>query len=159
MAKRVQMRDWETPEALAILKNASALTVEQIATQIIGIRKETLYRWCVKSEAIGNALSWQIDEDTRRGVEAELRKNCFDRKMTVKKTKQVLDRSGNLFDLQETKEYVIPGDFRAQTYFLNNRAPGRWSAKPMAQEDGGGDTGSAFLPVPEVMAETEEDDG
>lgn len=158
MAKGVKMRDWETPEALEILRNASALTLEQIATQVIGIKRETLYRWCVKSEAIGNALAQKIDEDTRRGVEAELRKSCFDRKMTVKKTKQVLDRSGNLCDLKETKEYVIPGDFRAQAYFLNNRASGRWSAKPAAQ-DGGEDTGGAFLPVPDVMEETEEDDG
>lgn len=150
MARGVRMQDWETPEALAILREASELTLEQIATEIIGISRATLHKWCVRSEAINHALEQKIDEDIRRGVEAELIKNCFDRKMTVKKTKQALDRSGNLYALEETKEYVVPGDFRAQVYFLNNRASGRWSAKPVLQE-GGGEAEIAFMPVPDVM--------
>ena len=150
MAKGSKMKDWETPEALAILKEASELTLEQIATEIIGISRTTLHKWCVTSEAINRVLEQKIDEDIRRGVEAELIKNCFDRKMTVKKTKQALDRAGNLYALEETKEYVVPGDFRAQVYFLNNRASGRWSAKPVLQEDSG-EAETAFMPVPEVM--------
>ena len=150
MAKGSKMKDWETPEALAVLKEASELTLEQIATEVIGISRATLRKWCVRSEVINRVLEQKLDEDIRRGVEAELIKNCFDRKMTVKKTKQTMDRAGNLYALEETKEYVVPGDFRAQVYFLNNRASGRWSAKPVLQEDSG-EAETAFLPVPEVM--------
>ena len=150
MANGSKMKDWETPEALEILKGASELTLEQIATEIIGISRATLRKWCVRSEVINRALEPKLDEDFRRGVEAELIKNCFDRKMVVKKTKQTLDRSGNLYALEETKEYVVPGDFRAQVYFLNNRVPGRWSTKPAMQEDAG-EAEAAFMPVPEVM--------
>lgn len=152
MARNVRMQDWETPEALATLKSVASLSMEEIATKIIGLKsRSTLYRWCVKSELIANALTQKIDEDTRREVEAELRKNCFDRKMKIKTKKQVVDRAGIVHDLEETREYVIPGDFRAQAYVLNNRAPGRWSQKPMAEAESGGNY-AGFIPAPEVEA-------
>ena len=147
MARRVKIQDWETPEALEILKAAASLSMEEIATKIIGLKsRSTLYRWCVKSESINRALTQKIDEEKRREVEAELLKSCFDRKMKVKTKKQVLDRDGIVHDLEEEREYVIPADFRAQAYVLNNRAPGRWSQKPVS-EAGDGQMPIGFIPV------------
>ena len=157
MARNVEMKDWETPEALELLKSVSSMTMEQIATQVIGLKsRTTLYRWCLKSEAISKALTQKVDEETRREVEAELKKNCFDRKMKVKTKKQVVDRDGVVHELEETKEYVIPGDFRAQAYLLNNRAPGRWSQKPVALDEAGAAEIASFIPVMDRMEVPEE---
>lgn len=143
------MADWETPEALERLKAVSSLTMEQIAREIIGINRTTLYKWCVKSESINQALTQKVDEEKRREVEAELLKNCFDRKMKVRTRKQALDRDGIVHDLEEEKEVFIPGDFRAQAYVLNNRAPGRWSQKPENHDDEAVIAG--FIPVTDIL--------
>jgi AcrR family transcriptional regulator len=146
MARGVRIQDWETPEALDRLRAVSALTMEQIARDVIGINKTTLYRWCARSESISQALQQKVDEETRRKVEAELIKSCFDRKMKVKTKKQTLDREGNVHDLVEEREIALPADFRALAYVLNNRAPGRWSQKPVA-ESGEGQLPIGFIPV------------
>ena len=156
VARGVKIEDWETEEALALLKSVSSLTMEEIATKVIGLKsRRTLYNWCRKSEAINKALQQKVDEETRREVEAEVIKSCFDRKMKVKTKKQALDRDGVVHDLVEEREIALPGDFRAQAYVLNNRAPGRWSAKPVVEVD---DTAVAgFIPVPDLMDEPEDD--
>lgn len=147
MARGVRIEDWETDEALALLRSVASMSMEEIATKIIGLRsRTTLYNWCRKSEAINKALQQKVDEETRREVEAEMIKNCFDRKMKVKTKKQSLDRDGVVHDLVEEREIALPADFRAQAYVLNNRAPGRWSAKPVA-EAGDGQMPIGFIPV------------
>ena len=56
MARGVKIEDWETEEALALLKSVSSLTMEEIATKVIGLKsRRTLYNWCRKSEAINKA--------------------------------------------------------------------------------------------------------
>ena len=73
MARGVKIEDWETEEALALLKSVSSLTMEQIAKKVIGLKsRRTLYNWCRKSEAINKALQQKVDEETRREVEAEV---------------------------------------------------------------------------------------
>lgn len=147
MARGVRIEDWETDEALALLRSVASMSMEEIATKIIGLRsRTTLYNWCRKSEAINKALQQKVDEETRREVEAEVIKNCFDRKMKIKTKKQALDRDGVVHDLVEEREIALPADFRAQAYVLNNRAPGRWSAKPVV-EAGDGQMPIGFIPV------------
>lgn len=156
MARGVKIEDWETEEALALLKSVSSMTMEEIATRVIGLKsRRTLYNWCRKSEAINKALQQKVDEETRREVEAEVIKSCFDRKMKIKTKKQALDRDGVVHNLEEEREYVIPADFRAQAYVLNNRAPGRWSAKPVAEVDETAVAG--FIPVPNLMDEPKDE--
>lgn len=151
MARGVKIEDWETEEALALLKSVSSLTMEEIATRVIGLKsRRTLYNWCRKSEAINKALQQKVDEETRREVEAEVIKSCFDRKMKIKIKKQALDRDGEVHDLVEEREIALPGDFRAQAYVLNNRAPGRWSQKPVVETEDEEYVG--FIPAPEVEA-------
>ena len=151
MARGVKIEEWETEEALALLKSVSSLTMEEIATRVIGLKsRRTLYNWCCKSEAINKALQQKVDEETRREVEAEVIKSCFDRKMKIKTKKQALDRDGVVHDLVEEREIALPGDFRAQAYVLNNRAPGRWSAKPVVEVADEEYVG--FIPAPEVEA-------
>ena len=109
MARGVKIEDWETEEALALLKSVSSLTMEEIATRVIGLKsRRTLYNWCRKSEAINKALQQKVDEETRREVEAEVIKSCFDRKMKVKTKKQTLDRDGVVHDLVEEREIALP---------------------------------------------------
>lgn len=147
MSRKPRIEEWETEEGLATLRAFSSMSMEEIATKVIGLKsRTTLYNWCRKSEAINKALQQKVDEETRRGVEAELIKSCFDRKMKIKTKKQALDRDGVVHDLVEEREIALPADFRAQAYVLNNRAPGRWSAKPVA-EAGDGQMPIGFIPV------------
>ena len=159
MGKRVRIEDWETPEGLALLRSMAKLKLDEIAG-IIGIGRTTLRNWCIKSEAINDALRQKIDEETARRVEQAVIESCFDRKVKVKIKKQVLDREGVVHDLEETKEQVIPADTRAQRFVLTNRQPRRWTDKPEPDEDDGA-VGAAFIPIP-IEAElgcTEDPDG
>ncbi len=150
MSRKPRIEEWETEERLATLRAFSSLSMEEIATKVIGLKsRTTLYNWCRKSEAINKALQQKVDEETRREVEAEMIKNCYDRKMKVKTKKQALDRDGIVHDLVEEKEVFIPGDFRAQAYVLNNRAPGRWSQKPENHDEEAVIAG--FIPVTDIL--------
>ena len=145
MGKRVRIEDWETPEGLALLRSMAKLKLEEIAG-IIGISRTTLNKWCLRSESINDALRQKLDEETARRVEKAVIESCFDRKVKVKIMKQVVDREGVVHDLEEIKEQVIPADTRAQAYVLNNRAPRRWSQKPVV-EAGDGQMPIGFIPV------------
>ena len=134
MARGIRIEDWETEEKLAELRALSGHTLTEIAGHI-GIHRATLDRWCQKSEAINRALK-QFDRKRALEVEQAVYKACFDRPVKVKIKKQVLDREGNVHDLTEIRESVIPADVRAQKYWLNNRNPDRWKDKPVAEEEG-----------------------
>lgn len=159
MGRRARIEDWETPEGLELLRGMAKLKTEEIAG-IIGINRATLYRWCVRSEAINDALRQKIDEETARRVEQAVIESCFDRKIKVKIKKQVLDREGVVHDLEEVKEQLIPADTRAQKFVLTNRMPHRWTDKPEPAEDDGA-VGAAFIPIPPEaeLSCTEDSDG
>ena len=159
MGRRVRIEDWETPEGLELLRGMAKLKTEEIAG-IIGINRATLYRWCVRSEVINDALRQKIDEEAARRVEQAVIDSCFDRKVKVKIRKQVVDRAGVVHDLEETKEQVIPADTRAQKFVLTNRLPHRWTDKPEPAEDDGA-VGAAFIPIPPEaeLSCTEDPDG
>lgn len=158
MARGVKMEDWETEEGLAILKASASLTMERIAKEVVGLQdRTTLYRWCKKSPKINEALTQKLDEEHRLKVEEAQLKACFDHKVKVKSKRQALDRDGIVHNLVDEKEVVIPADTRAQQYYLNNRNPGRWSQKPVAEVD---DTAVAgFIPVPDLMDEPDANAG
>ena len=147
MGKKIRIEDWDTPEGLELLRGMAKLRMEEIA-KIIGINRATLYRWCVRSESINDALRQKLDEETARRVEKAVIESCFDRKVKVKIKKQVLDREGVVHDLEEVKEQVIPADTRAQRFVLTNRSPGRWSERPEPVDEDGA-IGAAFVPVTE----------
>ncbi len=154
MARGIKIEQWETAEKLAELKALSKHTLTEIAAHI-GIHRTTLDAWCKKSPAIREALT-QYDKQRAIEVEHAMYDACFDRrvKMTIKK--QALDRDGNVHDLTETKEVVVPADVRAQKYWLNNRNPERWSEKPENRDEDGTEVIS-FIPVSDRMTPPEEE--
>lgn len=147
MARGIKIEQWETLEKLDELRALSKYTLTEIAAHI-GIHRTTLDAWCKKSPAIREALT-QYDKQRSIEVEHAMFDACFDRKMKVKIKKQALDRDGVVHDLEEVKEVAVPADVRAQKYWLQNRAPDRWSEKPEAHEDG--EEITSFIPVPERM--------
>lgn len=156
MGRRVRIEDWESPEGLEMLRKMAKLKLDEIAG-IIGISRTTLRKWCIKSEAINDALRQKIDEETARRVEQAVIESCFDRKVKVKIKKQVVDRNGEVRELEEIKEQVIPADTRAQRFVLTNRAAPRWQEKVTVETDG--DTASvvSFIPVQARMETPGED--
>ena len=134
MARGIKIEQWETAEKLAELKSLSKHTLTEIAAHI-GIHRTTLDAWCKKSPAIREALT-QYDKQRAIEVEHAMYDACFDRRVKTTIKKQALDRDGNVHDLTEIRESVIPADVRAQKYWLNNRNPDRWKDKPVAEEEG-----------------------
>lgn len=158
MGKRVRIEDWETPEGLEMLRSMAKLKLEEIA-DIIGIHRSTLDRWCVRSEAINDALRQKVDEETARRVEQAVIASCFDRKIKVKTKKQTVDRNGVVHDLEEVREQVIPADTRAQRFVLTNRSPGRWQEKVTVDADAEAVAIASFIPVQARMETPGEDAG
>ena len=114
------------------------------------LKREELDAWCKKSPAIREALT-QYDKQRSIEVEAAVFEACFDKKIKTKIKKQSLDREGNVHDLEEVRETVIPADVRAQKYWLNNRNPERWSEETASDE---GQEVVSFIPVPDRMSVT-----
>lgn len=142
------MSDWETEAGLEQLRGWSEYTLADIA-KMIGVERSTLFRWAKKSPAIYAALH-QIEAERVREVEESLFDMAKDRKKKVKIKKQVVDRDGEVHDLVEEREVLMPASFQAVAYILNNRDSGRWSQKPVAETNGEEYVG--FIPAPEVEA-------
>lgn len=153
MARGIKIEQWETAEKLAELRSLAKCTLTEISAHI-GIHRSTLDSWCKKSPAIRDALT-QYDKQRAAAVEAAIYDACFDRKKKIKITKQAVDRFGDVHDLEETKEVIIPADVRAQKYWLNNRNPERWTDRPTAIAQDG-ECVSAFIPIPEMLPDEEE---
>lgn len=149
MARGIKIEHWETAEKLDELRSLSKHTLTEIAAHI-GIHRATLDAWCKKSPAIREALT-QYDKQRSIEVEQAVYDSCFDRKIKAKTKKQSLDRDGNVHELAEEKEVVVPADPRAQRYWLNNRNPERWSERPETASDEGQEVVS-FIPVPDRMS-------
>ena len=91
-----------------------------------------------------------MDIEDRKKVQEALLQACFDRKIKTVNKKQVVDRDGVVHDLVEEKTTVIPGDVRAQKFYLTNRHPARWQEKAtVAQETEEGVV--SFIPVMDRM--------
>lgn len=125
MARGVSIEEYTGGEGLERLRQWATLDLGEIARRI-GITRTTLNRWCKKSDIIRSVI---YDREKCEAVEKEIYKCCFDRTQVVKLHKQVLDKNGEIKELVEDKVVVLPADFRAQKYWLNNRNPERWRDK------------------------------
>ena len=153
MGRGVSIEDWESAEGLEQLRKWATLDLGEIAKHM-GITRTTLSRWCKKSDAIRGVL---YDREMCEAVEKEVYACCFDRSRVVKLHKQVLDKNGEIKDLVEEKAVVLPADFRAQKYWLNNRNPDRWKDKVEVAVDATSG-GMITLPVAELR-DPDEDEG
>ena len=146
MARGVSIEDWDCPEGLELLRQWSGLDLGEIAKRM-GITRTTLSRWCKKCDAIRAVL---YDRKKCEAVEREVYASCFDRTRVVKLQKQVLDKNGEVKTLIEEKAVVLPADFRAQKYWLNNRNPDRWKEKVEVSVDAVSG-GTVELPIAEML--------
>ena len=160
MARGIEMKDWETPEALAKLKSWSKCSKTEIARRI-GISRATLDRWAAKSTKINNALV-QGDVQHCNEVEDSLYTSCHDRmvievaekQLIGKDGKPMMDDDGKPVTVKEVKQRWIAGDPRAQQYYLERRNPNRWpEAVKVEDDEAGKDEVIGFIPAPDVMEE------
>lgn len=158
MARGVNLEDWTTKEALDELKSIAKLTLKDIAGYI-GISESTLRRWRKQSQAFDEAIQQKVDIEDRKKVQQALLDACFDRRIKTVNTKQVMDKDGNVHDLVEVKTTVIPGDVRAQKFYLTNRHPARWQEKVTVEADAETTAIASFIPVQARMETPGEDDG
>lgn len=146
MARGLSIEYWESPEGLDELRSLAGGTLADIA-KAMGISRPTLDRWCRRSDAIRAVL---YDREMCEAVEKEVYKSCFDRTRVENLEEQVLDKNGEIKTLIKQKVVVIPADFRAQKYWLNNRNPDRWKDKvEVAVDTSSG--GMLTLPVAELV--------
>lgn len=130
--------DWITPDGLLRIEGwaRDGLTDAQIAKNI-GINVATLYKWQNQHSEISNALK-KGKAPVDLEVENALLKSALGYTVTVKKPVKVKVEKmkpgvGRVMEevIQMTEEEVhIPPNTTAQIYWLNNRRPDRWRAKP-----------------------------
>lgn len=145
MARDVKITTWEDEEHLAILRSISDQSLREIA-KYIGIAPSTLGEWRKKSELIRSALS-QDDPQRSINVFSSIYRSCHDRIMPVTETKIITDAEGKVLSKEtKTKEVVIPASFQAQRYWADHRSGDAES----------GTTGPAFIPIPEMLPDEEE---
>ena len=143
MARGVRIEDWDCPEGLALLREWSILSLEEIAKHM-GITRTTLSRWCEKSDNIRAVL---YDPVKCAKVEKAVYDSCFDRVKEVVIKKQVLDKQGQVVELVERKQIALPADGQSQRYWLKNRNPNRWRDKvEVAFDQNSSDSGTVVLP-------------
>lgn len=131
MAK-VNPDEWAlNPANLAKLTEwaANGLTYEQIAKNI-SIAKCTLNRWRKKYPTIECALS-RGRGTAEEEVISSLFRRCTGYDWEERRTKKLTSKDGK--DLGVTEKTVIthhvPGDVKAQVFWLTNRKPEEWKTK------------------------------
>jgi hypothetical protein len=146
VARDVKLSTWEDDEHVAILRSISDQSKRKIA-DYIGIAPSTLGEWCKKSPRIKEALS-QDDPQRSINVFDSIYRSCHDRIMPVVETKIITDAEGKVLSKEtKTKEIVIPASFQAQRYWADHRTGDTES----------GVTGPAFIPIPELLGEENEE--
>ena len=147
MARDVKITTWEDDEHIAILRSISDQSNRKIA-EYIGIVPSTLGEWKKKSPKIKEALS-QDNPQRSINVFSSIYRSCHDRIMPVTETKIITDAEGNVLSKEtKTKEVVIPASFQAQRYWADHRSGDAES----------GTTGPAFIPIPEMIPDEDEDE-
>lgn len=123
-------RDWLTEDGLARIEQwaREGLTDEQIARKM-GINRATYYDWLKKYPDISDAVkNGKAPVDIQ--VENALLKRALGYEYEEVVTEIIeLPGGGHRKQVRKTTKQVVP-DTTAQIYWLNNRRPDRWRAKP-----------------------------
>lgn len=137
-------KDWITEDGLSRLTAwaRDGLTDEQIAHNC-GINPATLYTWKSKYPEINKALKKgkevvDIEVENallRRALGYQYTEVTRERKLI--KDPQTDEMVSKLITTKEVVKEVAP-DTTAQIYWLNNRRPDRWRAKPSPANDDNG---------------------
>lgn len=123
-------RDWLTEDGLARIEQwaREGLTDEQISRKM-GINRATYYDWLKKYPDISDAVkNGKAPVDIQ--VENALLKRALGYEYEEVVTEIIeLPGGGHRKQVRKTTKSVVP-DTTAQIYWLNNRRPDRWRAKP-----------------------------
>ena len=116
-------------KGFSILEIANALGVTEQALYIKGGDWEKLRKEL-------NAIKAKQEAEKINKVSAALYDRAVGQKIKIKK--EVVTKAGEVVELTEVRE--IPGDVKAQEFFLINRDPQNWKAQPeeSAKIDGSG---------------------
>lgn len=117
---------------LALMLRDKGFTIKEIA-ETLGIDESVLYfkgtEWEVLRKKL-NAIKAKKEAEKINKVSAALYDRAIGQKVTT--TKEVIARDGSIVTLKEKKE--IPGDVKAQQFYLINRDPQNWKAAPEENE-------------------------
>lgn len=125
--------EWLTPDGLKRLAQwaREGLTDEQIAKEKLHISPSTYYKWLQQFPEISEAIK-KGKAPIDIAVENALLKRAlgYDYVETTTEVVEMPDGSERRH-IKKTTKQVVP-DVTAQIYWLNNRRPDRWRAKPQA---------------------------
>lgn len=114
---------------LAIRLRERGFPIKEIA-QAIGIDESVLYFKGTEWEQLRqrlNVIKEKQELEKLKKVEHSLYERAIGYK--TKEKKEILDADGNLQQTQITTKH-IPGDVKAQQFYLTNRDPERWQTTP-----------------------------
>lgn len=119
--------EWTKETGLILIEGwaRDGLTEEQIAHNM-GIRRETLWEWKKRYPNIANTIN-KSKEVVDRMVENALLKRALG--YSYEETRVEIMPDGSKKGIQVTKT-VVP-DVKAQEFWLRNRKPDAWRAKPI----------------------------
>ena len=124
------------------------LTLKKIA-DIIGVNPKTIHQWKKEKKRLGNAITKARDKVDCAKVEKSQLKRAIGFRYT--EVTREYDQHGRLKAEKKTRKYV-PGDTKAQQFYLRNRARERWP-DIKSTEIGGPDGGA--IPVAAGLSEEE----
>lgn len=128
----IKITDWETPEALELIKGwARDGVIDKDIAYNIGVSEGTFNRWKKRSPAILEALK-EGKEVVDRKVENALVKRALGYEYT-EVTKE-RDEKGNMVITKEVTKEVQPNT-TAQIFWLKNRKPEIWRDHPELTTD------------------------
>lgn len=132
---------------LALMLRDKGFTIKEIA-EALGIDESVLYfkgtEWEVLRKKL-NAIKAKKEAEKINKVSQALYDRAIGQKVKIKK--EVVTKGGEIVELTEVRE--IPGDVKAQQFYLINRDPQNWKAEPIEKQDGEKTDGSIKIEIVE----------
>lgn len=130
---------WQEPEQLTLLRGwrRDGLSMQQIAKNI-GIKRQTLYDWCVKYKDISDALK-KGTEVSNYEVENAMFKSAVGYYVTEQDQTEIqgFDEHGEprtTITKHQRRRY-IPPSLGAMCFILKNRLPEKWRDRPVVEDN------------------------
>lgn len=132
---------------LALMLRDKGFNLKEIA-ETLGINEAVLYfkgtEWEVLRRRL-NAIKAKKEAEKINKVSHALYDRAIGQKVKIKK--EVVTKGGDIVELEETRE--IPGDVKAQQFYLINRDPQNWKAEPTEKQGGENSDGSIKIEIVE----------
>lgn len=145
MSREGFYKKWQSPENLTLLKGwrRDGLTMKQIAGNI-GIRRQTLYKWCVEYQDIGDALK-KGAEICNYEVENSLYKAAIGYDVTETEQTETIGPDGSKTVVKRARKRHVAPNVGAICFILKNRLPDKWRDNPIVEDNRALETLQAIL--------------